>query len=240
MTLGEGALVIVPTYNEIANLPELLPQILEQLPAATVLVVDDGSPDGTGAMVAEFATREPRVHLLERSRKLGLGTAYVAGFRRALDDRMRMAITMDADFSHHPQYLPSLVGAIDAGGAAMAIGSRYIPGGGTRGWNLRRRLLSKGANTFARTALRLHTHDCTGGFRCYSRPVLEGLNLDQVFSHGYSALIELLWRCERANFEIAEVPIIFHDRLGGVSKISRGEIYRGVTTVLRLAFRSAG
>jgi glycosyltransferase involved in cell wall biosynthesis len=236
---GAGLLVILPTYNERENVVRLLDSIRASVPAAHVLLVDDGSPDGTADLARAWTQSNGGVEIMERAGKLGLGTAYVAGFRHALEHGYAFALTMDADFSHHPRFIPALLGAASQPGVDLAVGSRYVPGGGIEGWGLQRRVLSFGANLFARTMLRLQSHDCTGGFRCYRRSTLEGLDLDAVFSHGYSALIELLWRCQRAGFRLVEVPIVFRDRVEGVSKISHREISRGLTTVLRLCLRRA-
>jgi glycosyltransferase involved in cell wall biosynthesis len=166
-----------------------------------------------------------------------LGTAYTAAFAYALEHGYDCAITMDADFSHPPERLSALMAAVDSG-AHLAVGSRYVPGGGVVGWPLRRRILSALANLFARTMLRLHAHDCTGGFRCYGRPTMEFLLREPLRSSGYSALIELLVRCERAGLRVAEVPITFTDRLAGASKISRTELRRAMLTVLQHTGRS--
>jgi len=233
-TLSEAALVVLPTYNEAENVEHLIELILQQAARLHVVVVDDSSPDGTGEIADRLCARDPRVAVIHRSGKLGLGTAYMAGFQRALSLGYGYAITMDADFSHHPRYLPDLLALMPE--CDLAIGSRYVPGGGTEGWPLRRRILSSGANLFARTLLGLHAHDCTAGFRCYRREVLESIELDTIFSSGYSFLVEMLTRCERRGFRVRELPIVFRDREAGVSKISRAEVYRSVYTVFRLRF----
>jgi dolichol-phosphate mannosyltransferase len=233
--VGTGALLVLPTYNEQENIEDLLTGVLHHAPGINVLVVDDGSPDGTGDLALDFGRHDDRVQVLERGRKLGLGTAYVAGFHHALAQEYRYVLTMDSDFSHHPRHLPALLARAADPGIDITIGSRYVPGGAIQGWGPHRHALSWGANTFARTLLRLAPHDCTGGYRCYNRRVLEELNLDAVVSHGYSALLELLWHCNRAGYRVAEVPITFVDRERGTSKISNKEILRGLTTVLRLA-----
>jgi glycosyltransferase involved in cell wall biosynthesis len=232
--IGDRALVILPTYNERENIADLLTAILRYAPGVHVLVVDDGSPDGTARYVAERGLRDERVRLLDRGAKLGLGTAYLAGFRIARSEGYSFAVTMDADFSHDPRHLPEVFMTADSG-ADIVVGSRYVPSGGVIGWGANRRLLSWCANRFVRTILQLRVQDCTGGYRCYSRRVLETLDFDAVVSHGYSALVELLWRCQSYGFRVVEVPIIFRDRERGASKISRSEIMRGITTVLRLA-----
>lgn len=229
------ALVCLPTYNEAENIVRLIAAVRRALPEAGVLVIDDGSADGTGSLVRQAAATDGHVFLLSRPGKLGLGTAYMAGFSYAIAHHYDRAVTMDADFSHPPDRLPALLAAVDDG-ADLAIGSRYVRGGGIQGWPLRRRALSAGANLFARTMLRLRAHDCTGGFRCYARATVEFLLTQPLRSSGYSALIELLTRCERAGLRIAEVPITFTDRVAGVSKISRAEIRRAMLTVLRLTY----
>ena len=235
-TLLSTPLVCLPTYNEAENIVGLIAAVRRALPQAGVLVIDDGSPDGTGNLVRQAAATDSRIFLLSRPGKLGLGTAYLAGFAYALEHGFDRAITMDADFSHPPDRLPALLAAVDAG-ADLAIGSRYVPGGGTQGWPLRRVLLSSAANRFARAMLKLHTHDCTGGFRCYAAGTVTFLLAEPLRSSGYSALIELLTRCERAGLRVVEVPITFTDRVAGASKVSRDEIRRALLTVFRLAAR---
>jgi len=237
VVIGRRTLVVIATYNERESIGPLVTEVLEQAPGCNVLVVDDSSPDGTGQEVRRMALGDGRVKLLERPRKLGLGTAYLAGFREAIAGGFDRVLTMDADFSHHPQHLPAILDRALRPGVDVVIGSRYVPGGGVVGWPIHRRVLSFGANTFARLLLGLKPHDCTGAYRCYSRQVVEALEQGSVVSHGYSSLLELVWRCQHAGFVIAEVPITFADREFGESKVSRSEIFRGVTTVLRLRFR---
>jgi glycosyltransferase involved in cell wall biosynthesis len=234
--IGDGTLVAVATYNESENIVALVTQILETAGGCHILVVDDNSPDGTGELVTEMMRGNARIELLTRPSKLGLGTAYMAAFDHALRHGYDRILTMDADFSHHPRHLPAILARAADPEVDIVIGARYVQGGGVVGWPLYRRLLSFGANTFARTLLGLHSHDCTGAYRCYSRRVAEGLEPQSLFSHGYSALIELLWQFERAGYRIAEVPITFADRELGQSKVSRAEIRRGLTTVLKLRF----
>jgi glycosyltransferase involved in cell wall biosynthesis len=233
--LGARVLVIAPTYNELDNVKSLIASILQHVPAADVLVVDDGSPDGTGQAVQEIMRVDRRVRLLERPRKLGLGTAYLAGFQEALRGGYQYGVTMDADFSHDPQHLPAMLQAAAVPGVDLTIGSRYINGGRIAGWGIGRRLMSRTANLIARNSLRLRTHDCTGGYRCYGRRTLEALSREAIRSQGYSALIELLWICERGGCQVTEVPITFTDRRAGASKISRSEISRALSTIVRLA-----
>lgn len=226
--------VIIPTYNESENLEQLVHLLLALPLESQVIVVDDNSPDGTGQIADRLAAEDGRVHVIQRPGKLGLGTAYIAGFRQALFLGAECIVTMDADFSHHPRYIPSLVAR--SNGAQVVVGSRYVQGGGTRYCSPKRRLLSRGANGFARLMLGLEARDCTAGFRCYRRQALEGIDLDAIFSDGYSFLIEMLYQCQRRGYHIAEVPIIFEDRRHGVSKISRQEILQAIYTILRLVW----
>jgi glycosyltransferase involved in cell wall biosynthesis len=227
--------VIIPTYNESDNIENLVSQILALPISAHVIVVDDNSPDGTGALVDAMSAREPRVHAVHRPAKLGLGTAHIAGMRHAFALNLDPIVTMDADFSHHPRYIPNLLTGLYK--FDLMIGSRYVPGGGTRFFSLQRRFLSWGANLFARTMLSLKATDCTAGFRAYRRPVLESIDLDQIFSNGYSFLIEMLFLCQVRGWRIGETPIIYEDRRAGKSKISRAEIFKATYTVLRLTWR---
>ncbi len=230
-------LIIIPTYNEAENLAILVPMLLA-LPLDTgVIVVDDNSQDGTGVLAERFAAEQPqRVTVIHRPRKMGLGTAYLAGFERALREGAAFILTMDADFSHHPRYIPAMV-EMARDGYDLVIGSRYVPGGGTPDFPLQRILLSHGANAFARFMLGLQAHDTTAGFRCYRRHVLESLPLGAIFSNGYSFLIEMLFLVQQAGFRVGELPIVFEDRRRGKSKISRQEIVRALYTVLRLTAR---
>ena len=228
--------VIVPTYNEKDNLEPLVTQLLSLPLDIQVIVVDDNSPDGTGDLADRLAEQYAgRVQVIHRAGKLGLGTAYLAGFRRALDAGADLICTTDADFSHNPRYVPSLVNRIRQG-YDLVIGSRYVPGGGTIGCTLTRKLLSWGANAFARAMLGLRAHDTTAGFRCYRREVLARMDLDTIKASGYSFLIEMLYRVQRQGWRVGEVPIIFENRRRGTSKISRDEIIKAMLTVLRLAW----
>lgn len=226
--------VIIPTYNESENLEGLVRLVLALPLELEVIVVDDNSPDGTGQIADRLAAEDERVQVVHRPGKLGLGTAYIAGFRQALSHGAERIITMDADFSHHPRYIPALVAHSD--GAQVVIGSRYVQGGGTRYCSLKRRLLSRVANGFARLMLRLRARDCTAGFRCYRRQALEAVDLDAILSDGYSFLVEILYQCQRQGCDIGELPIIFEDRRHGMSKIARQEILKAIHTVLRLAW----
>jgi dolichol-phosphate mannosyltransferase len=219
-------LVTIATYNEIENLPTLVDEIFRFAPQFDLLVVDDGSPDGTGQWCDEHAPADSRIRCIHRSGKLGLGTAIVAGLKYAIDKGYDFVVTMDADFSHHPRYLPDLVDGMDRGGQGnvdVMIGSRYIPGGRIEGWPLKRHFMSRAINLYARTLLRLRTKDCSGGFRCYRTSRLAQLDFDSILSRGYSFQEELLWRLKRIGCRIDETPITFVDRINGTSKIHAGE-----------------
>jgi dolichol-phosphate mannosyltransferase len=224
---------IIPTYNERENIVLLVPELLALPVGLHVIVVDDNSPDSTGLIVDEMSAREPRVSVVHRPGKLGLGTAYVAGFKAALAGGADRILTMDADYSHHPRYIPAMLERSQA--ADLVIGSRYVRGGGAVDSPFMRRLLSYGANAFAKVMLGLKAMDCTAGFRCYRREVLESIDLDSILSNGYSFLIEMLFQVQRRGWTVAEVPIQFMDRRLGASKISRSEISRALCTVLRLS-----
>jgi len=227
-------LVCIPTFNEASNILSLVARIHQAAPDPDILVIDDGSPDGTGDLVRDRMLKDPQLELMARPGKLGLGTAYMAGFAYGLQHGYQCVLTMDADFSHPPERIPALLDAVN-GGAHLSVGSRYVTGGAIQGWPLTRRVLSATANLVARRVLGLRTRDCTGGFRCYSLRAVHFLVTRPLRSSGYSALIELLTRSERAGLTIAEVPITFTDRFHGDSKISRQEIFRAIVTVIRLA-----
>jgi dolichol-phosphate mannosyltransferase len=229
-------LICIPTYNEAGNILLLVERVHEAMPDSDVLVIDDASPDGTGDLVRDRMLKDARLELMARPAKLGLGTAYMAGFAYGLQHGYASVLTMDSDFSHPPDRIPALIKAVEDG-AHLSVGSRYVPGGAIRGWALSRRVLSATANFIARQLLRLRTHDCTGGFRCYSLRALQFLVTRPLRSSGYSALVELLTRCERAGLTIVEVPITFTERTRGRSKISQQEIFRAMLTVVRLAGR---
>ena len=226
------AAMIVPTYNESDNIQALIEAIIALGGALQIIIVDDHSPDGTGQLAEDLARQHPAVHVLHRPAKLGLGTAYIAGFKRAFALGAERIMTMDADFSHHPRYIPQLLARSQT--HDLVIGSRYVDGGGTLHWGVGRQVLSGTANLFARIVLGLRAYDCTAGFRCYRRQVLESIELDQIFSDGYSFLLEMLYKCQQRGYRIAEVPILFEDRQQGASKISRQEIFKAMYTVLRL------
>ncbi len=234
---AKQTLVIIPTYNEAENIRQLIRAVLAQPVNARVLVVDDGSPDGTAAIVERMATKAPgRIGVLKREGKLGLGTAYLAGFRHAIAEGAELAITMDADLSHHPKHLEEMVHMATV--ADLVIGSRYIAGGRIDGdWGLHRHALSWMANTLARKVLGLSARDTTSGYRCYRTDLLKRLDLDEVRSHGYSCLMELLTRAQDAGARIREVPIVFVDRRAGQSKISHREIGKALATLWRLKWR---
>lgn len=232
---------IVPTYNEADNLDELIEQLLALPLNLGVIVVDDNSPDGTGELADKWAAGYPgRVFPIHRPGKLGLGTAYIAGFHKALDElSAERILTMDADFSHNPRYIPAMVDLSRT--KHVVIGSRYVPGGGTRNCSQKRIWLSRTANAVARGLLGLQARDATAGFRLYRREVLLSIPLDQIFSSGYSFLVEMLFMCQRRGWQIGEVPIIFEDRRKGKTKISRQEIFKAQYTIMRLfARRLAG
>jgi len=229
------AIVILPSYNEALNVLPLSADVLSRDASLEVLVVDDNSPDGTGELVEEAARSEPRLHLLRRPGKLGLGSAYLAGFRYALDHGADLVLTMDCDYSHHPRYLPAMLEAMRD--ADMVVGSRYVPGGGVLNWALRRRLLSRFANFYTRLLLGVPVRDCTAGFRCYSREVLLAVDPFSIRSSGYSFLEEMVWLVHSHGFRIAEIPIVFEDRTRGDSKIDSREIYRAAWNVLKNALR---
>src|SRR5579864_8555001 len=223
-------LIIIPTYNELDNLQPLLQEIFSYVPNIDILIVDDNSPDGTGQLADEISGENPHVHVLHRAGKLGLGTAYIAGFKYAIAHDYDAAFEMDADFSHDPRYLPDFLRAIED--ADLVIGSRYIRGGGTPSWSLIRRFISGGGNIFARFMLGIPVHDCTAGYRCYRRQVLESIDLDTIQSQGYAFQIEMVYRTRQQGFKIVETPIIFKDRRVGKSKMSRKIVIEGFTYVI--------
>jgi dolichol-phosphate mannosyltransferase len=231
-------LVIIPTYNEKENIRDIITHVLGLAPAFDVLVVDDGSPDGTAAIVKEMMRDHPgRVHILERAGKLGLGTAYITGFKWAIDQRYGHIFEMDADFSHDPDDLVRLYDACDRGGADMSVGSRYVKGGRVKDWSWDRILLSFTASIYVRAVLWLGVRDTTAGFVCYRRHVLEALPLDQVRFVGYAFQIEMKYRVRLAGFRIVEVPITFVDRLKGVSKMNTSIFKEAFLGVLQMRVR---
>ncbi len=231
--MEDKVLIIVPTYNERENIAALLERVFEHLPEAHVLFVDDNSPDGTGELADELAARDDRVQVMHRPGKMGLGTAYVAGFRHGLARDYEYLFEMDADFSHDPKYLPGML-ALARDGADLVLGSRNIPGGGTENWAPWRKVLSRGGSTYARTVLGVGVNDLTGGFKCFRRRVLETLDLDAVRSEGYSFQIEMTYRAVRKGFTVKETPIIFVDRREGQSKMSRDIFLEAIWMVWKL------
>jgi dolichol-phosphate mannosyltransferase len=230
--VAERALVAIPTYNEAANLPSIVPQVLAQDPRLEVLIVDDNSPDGTGRL-AEELSRDSRVHVLHRAGKLGLGTAYITAFRWALERGYDYVIEMDADFSHDPAYLKDFLKAIE--GADVVLGSRYLEGKvAVVNWPMGRLMLSYCANIYARWVTGLRIWDLTGGFKCFRRRVLEAIDLSQVRSNGYAFQIEMSVRAWRKGFKLREIPIVFVDRTEGQSKMNRAIVREAVWMVPRL------
>ena len=228
--------MILPTYNEAENLERIVPAVLEQLPPSRhVLVVDDNSPDGTGEIADRLAAADGSVAVLHRNRKEGLGPAYLAGFRVALGGGARRIVEMDADFSHDPVYLPELIAATEH--ADLAIGSRYIPGGGVTEWGPTRRFISRGGSAYARVVLGLPVRDLTGGFKCFRREVLESIDLDTIEARGYAFQVETTYRAIRAGFRVVEVPIVFKDRRDGNSKMSKAIVAEAIWRVPAMRFR---
>ena len=229
----ERVLIIIPTYNERENLEPILGAVSRELPEADFLVVDDHSPDGTGEIADALAAADPRVKVLHRAGKLGLGTAYLAGFRRALDERYDFIFEMDADFSHDPKYLAPMIDHLRHD-ADMVVGSRYVAGGGTVNWGPVRKLISRGGSLYARTILGVPTRDLTSGFAGYRRATLEGIGIDTVRSNGYSFQIEMKFRATRGGFRVVEHPIVFPDRRVGKSKMSRAIFVEALTRVWKM------
>ncbi len=225
-------LIVIPTYNERDNLPRLVSAVLGEAAFLDVLVVDDGSPDGTGEMADSLASKTNRVRVIHRRGKLGLGTAYVAGFEYALGHNYDCAVQMDADFSHRPQDLKRLLQAIAS--ADLVIGSRNVPGGQVQNWSFLRQFVSKGGSFYARTILNLPIRDCTSGFKCFRREVLKAIDFTKVESNGYGFQVEMNYLCHRAGFQIVEVPIVFPDRSAGCSKMSWRIFLEAVFLVWRL------
>ena len=231
-----NSLVVVPTYNEVDNLPGIVESIIEHAPRTHILIVDDNSPDGTGALADELSQAQPeRLFVLHRARKEGLGQAYVEGFRFALDRGYDVIVQMDADFSHDPKYLPAFFEAIETND--LVIGSRYVNGISVVNWDLKRLILSKAASFYVRLITRMPITDTTTGFKCWRREALLAIGLDQLFSNGYVFLAEMSYRAYRKGMRIKEIPIIFVERRLGRSKMSGGIMIEGVLSVLRMRLR---
>jgi dolichol-phosphate mannosyltransferase len=231
--MNRRLLIVVPTYNERDNLPILVDAVFAVQPEATILVVDDASPDGTGKLADEISERDSRVKVLHRAAKNGLGTAYVEGFRWGLREGFDIFVEMDADMSHDPRYLSEMVGALE-NGADIAVGSRNIPNGGVEGWGIGRTVLSKGGSLYSRTILGIGVRDLTTGYKAYKRSALEVLDLDSLRSNGYSFQIETTFRAVKKGLRVAEIPIIFVDRRVGHSKMSRKIFVEAVLVVWKL------
>lgn len=230
---GRRILVVTPTYNERENLPVFAREVRRTLPDADLLVVDDASPDGTGAVADELAAADPHVKVLHRPSKLGLGTAYREAFARGLAEGYELFFEMDTDLSHDPAYLPDFLDAIERG-ADVVIGSRNVPGGSVEGWGLGRHLLSKGGSLYSRTVLGIDVRDLTSGFKCFTRRALEAIDLAAVRAEGYAFQVELTYRALQKGFRVAEVPIVFVDRRVGQSKMSRRVFVEAVVGIPRL------
>ena len=234
LAAGHGVVVVLPTFNERENLDAIATAVLAMLPEAIVLVVDDNSPDGTGILADTLAGREPRVHVLHRASKEGLGVAYRDAFRWALDRPGTQAVVqMDADFSHDPHDLPRLLAPLMTG-SELVLGTRYMPGGGTAGWPLHRQLVSRAGTIFARAVLLLPYRDLTGGFKAWRRELLEAIRLREANASGYGFQIETTWWAHRRGAVVTEVPIVFRERVAGSSKMSGGIVGEALRLVLRL------
>ncbi len=236
--LGEGALIVTPTYNERYNLPLFVRATLEVAPAAHVLIVDDASPDGTGQIADELAREDPRIRVMHRPGKQGLGTAYVQGFERGLAEGYRYFFEMDTDLSHDPNYLPEFFQAF-AEGYDVVVGSRNVPGGGVEGWGLGRHVLSKGGSLYSRLILGVPVRDLTTGYKAFSAKALATIDLASVRSNGYSFQIETTYRALRRGLRVKEVPIVFVDRRAGESKMSRRIFAEAVVMVWKLRLAAA-
>lgn len=228
--VAERILVSVATYNERENLEALIREIHQYLPAADVLVTDDNSPDGTGRVGDDLAAKDPRIHVIHRAGKLGLGTAILGAIRYGLDQNYDLIVNMDADFSHHPRYLPALIAGMR--GRDVMIGSRYVPGGGSENWPWSRRMMSKGVNVVSRLMMRLPAQDTSGSYRCYRATKLRQARLDRMISRGYSFQQELLYRCRQAGSVIGETPIMFENRRAGTTKVNTKEVVRSMGVIV--------
>lgn len=229
-------LVSLATYNERENLVPLVQEIRAMVPLADVLVIDDNSPDGTGLVADELAKTDPRLHVLHRPGKLGLGTAILAAMRYAMDHDYDLLVNMDADFSHHPRYLPALLAGMKKND--VMIGSRYVPGGGAVNWPLARRLMSRGVNAVVRLLMRIPAHDTSGAYRCYRVAKLRQTDLEHLRSRGYSFQQEVLYRCRKAGCRIGEIPIIFENRRAGASKVNPKEAARSMGVIFLVGIQA--
>jgi dolichol-phosphate mannosyltransferase len=242
MPPAHATLITLATYNEIENLPRLLDEIFQVVPDVDVLVIDDNSPDGTGSWCDQRAAIDARLRCLHRPGKLGLGTATIAGMRYALEHGYRYVLNMDADFSHHPRHLPALLAGMEGSDGRPAvdvmIGSRYVTGGSIEGWPMRRHLMSRGVNAYARCLLGLPARDCSGAFRCYRTSRLAQVDFDAIRSRGYSFQEEILWHLKRLGATFGETPITFADRRYGTSKINGREAWAALGIILNLGLRN--
>jgi dolichol-phosphate mannosyltransferase len=229
-------LVSLATYNEHDNLAPLISEIHKFVPAAEVLVIDDNSPDGTGKLADELAVSDSRIHVIHRGGKLGLGTALLAAMRYSMDKEYDFLINMDADFSHHPRYLPAVIAGMRD--RDMMIGSRYISGGGTVDWPLSRKIVSLSVNGMVRLLMRIPAHDCSGAYRCYRIAKLRQTDLENLLSRGYSFQQEILYRCRKAGSRIGETPIIFENRRAGASKVNLKEVVRSISILFWIGIHS--
>lgn len=227
------ALIVVPTYNEVGNVETIAQRFLDGLPGVEILFVDDNSPDGTGPLLDQIAASEPRIHVMHRAGKLGLGTAYVQGFTWGMERGFDFLFEMDADGSHDPKYLPTML-ALAEDGADVVVGSRYVPGGGTVNWGIGRKIISRGGGLYARTVLGVDTRDLTAGFMCWRRTALEAINLASVTSNGYSFQIEMKYRALNQGLRLVETPIVFEDRRVGQSKMSKAIFVEAMAKVWKL------
>ncbi|MBI5493726.1 MAG: polyprenol monophosphomannose synthase [Deltaproteobacteria bacterium] len=239
--MANEAIVLIPTYNERENIASIVPEVLRTAPV-DVLIIDDNSPDGTGAVADGMAEQDSRIHVLHRAGKQGLGKAYIAGFKWALERPYKYIFEMDADFSHQPRYLPAFLEAIKE--ADLVLGSRYIDGGGTVNWGMLRKIISVGGSLYARTILnagfppgKLGIRDLTGGFKCFRREVLQAIDLDAVESTGYAFQIEMTYRAYRKGFIIREIPIVFYEREAGSSKMSQRIVVEAMMRVPEIRFK---
>jgi dolichol-phosphate mannosyltransferase len=235
---GHKSLVVLPTYNERENIEQIVSAILDQAADFEVLVVDDNSPDGTGQIVDRLSQAQPRIHALHRAEKRGLGTAYIHGFQWALARDYDYVFEMDADFSHDPADLVRLRAVVLSGDADASVGSRWVPGGGTRNWSFLRTFISRGGSIYSRAILGIPVHDLTSGFKCFSRHVLEHLDLETVRSNGYAFQVEMNYRCFLRGFRVAEVPILFVDRRVGKSKMGGHIVSEAMLVVIRLRLQT--